>query len=173
MCRARRPARGPFLSRHALNREAVYLDGKVDLASAGPEGWVLVDYKTNRATVADVETLELPRQARPRAWRVDQPGLPVREVIFLFLDPAVERTLTIDGPRRGGHAAVGGSADLTGRRPGGLTSAATRFQRLSSSLRLDATVQFSRNRPRGERAAGVGAVPGHLVTPADTRPSSR
>jgi ATP-dependent helicase/nuclease subunit A len=74
-------------------------EGRIDLLFQEDSGIVIVDFKTDNVTAADVDarTEEYRAQALTYAWAAHEAtGLPVREVVFLYARPGIERSVGVD-----------------------------------------------------------------------------
>ena len=74
-------------------------EGRIDLLFEEDGALVVVDYKTDAVSAADVEerAREYRNQALIYGWAAGRAAaMPVREVIFLFARPGIERSMPVD-----------------------------------------------------------------------------
>ncbi|MEX0750980.1 MAG: UvrD-helicase domain-containing protein [Dehalococcoidia bacterium] len=73
-------------------------EGRIDLLFEEDSAAVIVDFKTDAVTEKDVDerAAHYRNQALVYAWAVRQAAMPVREVVFLFARPGVERAYPVD-----------------------------------------------------------------------------
>jgi ATP-dependent helicase/nuclease subunit A len=86
----------PFSYRH---REGVYVDGMVDLLIEEADGLTVVDFKTDRTGREGVDAIFQRYRGQALAYAIGvtkASGMPVREVVFLFLDGGEARSLRVD-----------------------------------------------------------------------------
>jgi len=74
-------------------------EGRIDLLFQEDGGIVIVDFKTDNVTASDVDarTEEYRAQALTYAWAARAAtALPVREVVFLYARPGIERSIAVE-----------------------------------------------------------------------------